>query len=422
MDRKYILSLFNKPIYLMQVFAMALVLLLHPVSPTMAKQLIHLDQRKGRSLGFDIAVDQASNIYVTGSRWRNRNVNVWLGKYNFQGQIWEVTLEGPAREWAQGLATDQAGNVYLTGVTSGNLGGPNAGGEDIWYAKYNSNGQRLWLKQFGSKRDDGSQGIATDQAGNVYLTGATSGNLGGPNAGGKDIWYAKYNSNGQRLWLKQFGSKRDDGSQGIATDQAGNVYLTGATSGNLGGPNVGGEDIWYAKYNSNGQRLWLKQFGSKRDDGSQGIATDQAGNVYLTGWTKASLDGPNAGGFDIWLAKYNSNGQCLWLKQFGSEADDFGYDMATDQAGDVYLTGATSGNLGGPNVGGEDIWYAKYSSNGQRLWLKQFGSEADDGSRGIATDQAGNAYLTGSTSGGLGHKPNSTNIEAFIMKLDALGN
>ena len=137
------------------------------------------------------------------------------------------------------------------------------------------------------------------------IASSTNGNLGGTNAGGKDAWVAKYDSSGNQLWLKQFGTAADDIATDVKTDAFGNLYLTGQTAGSLGGTNAGGTDAWFAKYDENGNLLWIQQTGTSADDSATGIAPITAGNFYLTGGTEGSLGGPNAGDFDIWVAKYS---------------------------------------------------------------------------------------------------------------------
>ena len=153
----------------------------------------------------------------------------------------------------------------------------------------------------------------------------------------------------------------------MATDATGNVYLAGYTGGSLGGPNRGGGDAWVAKYSAAGSRLWIRQFGTAADEGESGVATDPAGNVYLAGYTWGALGGPNRGGPDAWLAKVDAAGHIVWKRQLGTDGggDDAenALDLATDTAGNVFVTGYTSGPLGGPYRGGfNDAWVAKYST------------------------------------------------------------
>ena len=200
--------------------------------------------------------------------------------------LWVRQLGTETWDIALGVATDAAGNVYLAGSTQGSLGGANSGRDDAWVAKYDGAGHVLWKRQLGSDTSDNASGVATDAAGNVYLAGSTNGSLGGANSGRDDAWVAKYDGAGHVLWKRQLGTETSDHAYGVATDAAGNVYLTGGTRGSLGGANRGSGDAWVAKYDAAGHVLWKRQLGAADEDYASGVATDGAGNVYLTGWTR----------------------------------------------------------------------------------------------------------------------------------------
>ena len=80
----------------------------------------------------------------------------------------------------------------MSGSTSGSLGGPNAGDADAWLVRYDSAGHQTWIRQFGTFVGDAAFACASDGSGGVYLSGATEGSLGGPNAGSYDAWLARY--------------------------------------------------------------------------------------------------------------------------------------------------------------------------------------------------------------------------------------
>ncbi|ARV58029.1 hypothetical protein BZZ01_04710 [Nostocales cyanobacterium HT-58-2] len=144
----------------------------------------------------------------------------------------------------------------------------------------------------------------------------------------------------------------------------------------------------------------IVQFGTTGTDFSTAAATDASGNVYVTGYTTGSLEGTANGSSDIWVTKFDNNGNRLWGKQFGTSTYDEAYSVVTDKEGNFYLAGATDGNLFSSKQSDElEVWVAKYDSNGKQLWGKQFGTEVTDGyssnSSGLDVDQAGNVYLSG---------------------------
>jgi len=146
------------------------------------------------------------------------------------------------------------------------------------------------------------------------------------------------------------------------------VYLNGATEGSLGGPNAGRLDAWIARYDSTGNQTWIRQFGTIDDDAASAAAPDGAGGVYVSGSTRGGLGGPNAGYLDAWIARYDSAGNQVWIRQFGSSDDNWALAAAPDGAGCVFVSGQTLGNLGGPNAGRVDAWIARYDSAGNQTW------------------------------------------------------
>ena len=84
--------------------------------------------------------------------------------------------------------------------------------------------------------------------------------------------------------------------------------MTEETADALAGTNAGCTDIFLLKYDSSGSQRWIKQIGTSAHDDGKGVAVDSSGNVYVTGWTYGALAGSNAGETDIFLLKYDTNG------------------------------------------------------------------------------------------------------------------
>ncbi|MCF7958348.1 MAG: SBBP repeat-containing protein [Phycisphaerae bacterium] len=279
----------------------------------------------------------------------------------------------------------------------------------------------VWSSQLGTNFYDRSNSVALDATGSILISGSTKGHLGGENAGKEDAFLVKYDLSGNILWIKQLGTSESDMSQSVAVDLAGNAYITGSTSGSLDGDNVGASDAFLAKYDTSGNFLWIKQLGTSESDSSRSVAVDQAGNAYITGSTSGSLDGDNAGQTDAFLAKYNAAGNLLWTRQLGTSNAEVNTAVAIDQAGSVYITGSTFGSLSGDNAGQSDVFLAKYDFAGNLIWTQQFGTSDNDSSTFAALDGSGNIFISGKTYGSL-NGANEGNADAFLVKYDPAGN
>jgi len=317
------------------------------------------------------------------------------------------------------------------------LGGPNAGSRDAFVTKYDSDGNQVWSRQFGSSSFDTAYSVATDKADNVYLAGYTEGDLGGPKqAAQADAWVAKYDSNGNQVWLRQFGTDIINGANRLVVDDAGNLYATGTTvKGDQGGTIPAKDDYWVTKYDTNGNQQWFTEYGSTVSNlssnlglnfsESYGIALDHNNNVYTTGWTLGDLGGTNAGLYDVWIGKQNNDGNQAWTKQFGSRDYEWSWGVDTDSKNNVYATGWTLGNLGGVSTGSYDAWLTKYDTNGNQQWIKQFGTtgntSGDTEATSLKIDSHDNIFLTGFTNGNLaGTKTGS--VDAWVAEYDTNGN
>ncbi|MGM3309226.1 SBBP repeat-containing protein [Anabaena sp. WFMT] len=352
--------------------------------------------------------------------------DVLVAKYDNNGnQKWIKQFGTSQSDFATSVATDNKGNFYLGGMTKGNLGGFNQGegNYDIWIAKYDGSGKQQWMKQFGNELVDASFDMKVDQDGNVYLTGFSieqqqRGLFFQPDVFTDDPWVAKYDSSGNQQWFQKFGSSAFDEAYSLAVSNDGSVYSTGWTMGDLGGKNSGLYDVWVAKNDNNGQSEWIRQFGTKDYEFPKGIDTDSQGNVYITGWTLGNLGGKNIGFEDAWITKYDSNGNSLWTRQFGTNGNDAALDMKVDLNGNIFLVGYTDNNLGGKNIGSNDAWAAKFNSNGKQLWIQQFGTSKSDVATSVTLDQAGNVFVTGTTEGSLGGI-NAGSVDSWVAKLDS---
>ena len=168
-----------------------------------------------------------------------------------------------------------------------------------------------------------------------------------------DIFAVKLDGSGTHVWSDRFGGSSRDTATAVAADSAGNVIISGGFRGSVdfGGPPLegtsasGGNDIYLAKFEPDGEHLWSKQFGVSLGF-PHGVAADGAGNVVLTGYYAVGSADFGGGPFpqvlnaDAFLAKFDPAGNHTWSKRFqGFEDSDLGNDVATGPGNHVYMTG-----------------------------------------------------------------------------------
>ena len=223
-------------------------------------------------------------------------------------------------------------------------------------------------------------------------------------------------------WNLQFGDVNDDRSYGIAVDSLSNVYISGWTKSNLFSLNKGGYDVFLAKFDSSGVMDWNLQFGTKNDDASKGMVIDSLDNVYMTGFTDGNLFGINAGNSDVFLVKFDSSGVMDWNFQFGSAGDEYidSETVAIDSLDNIYMTGWTTDDFFEPNTGGWDAFLVKFDSNGVMDWNLQLGGIGYEAGRGVAVDSLGAVYITGWTTSDL-FEPNTGGWDIILAKFDSSG-
>lgn len=375
---------------------------------------------------YSVATDHLGNVFIAGftggdleSGQHSGKFDAFLAKYDTSGrQVWLRQIGTAKEDRAYGVATDPMGNIVIGGLTEGGMGRPlSSGMSDIFVMKYDTNGNQLWLKQIGTMGGDGACDIAADELGNVFICGyiATSISPAGP----ENILLIKYDKNSNYQWFRQLGTAKEDKAYGIATDQRGGIFICGITKSDLvTGQYKGDADAFLAKYDTNGTELWRRQLGTADYENMNRIATDQSGNVFVCGSTEGALgSGPQRGKGDAFIAKYDTNGNRLWLRQFGSAEYDIAYSIATDNQGHVYISGYTKGVLeAGRQQDKGDAFLAKYDTNGARLWLRQFGSAEVDYGRAIAIAPQGHIFVSGYTMGALQSGQRQGDSDVFLAK------
>jgi hypothetical protein len=281
----------------------------------------------------------------------------------------------------------------------------------LWsFTGMNSNAQLpewQWAKSAGSSSYDYARSVVLDSAGNSYVsgyfnTGITFGNDSYLSNGSSDIYIVKYDRDGNVLWSESAGGTDNDQANSIAVDRYGNSYVAGffksstLVFGSYTLTNAGGNsnDIFVVKYDSEGNVVWAVSTGSTKDDRAVGIAVDTLGNCYVTGWftstslTFGSTTCTNSGGLDVFIVKYDPEGSVIWATSATGTGADYVTSIALDKSSNIYITGYfNSGSL----TFGSTVLTKKGNNDMFIVKYKTNGSLKWAKNAGINNDNTGNA-------------------------------
>ncbi|MES2566837.1 MAG: SBBP repeat-containing protein [Bacteroidota bacterium] len=247
------------------------------------------------------------------------------------------------------------------------------------------------------------------------------------------------------LWANRAGGVSSDEGSAITVDVLGNTYITGVFSapscsfGTTTLTNVSFTDVFIAKYDASSNLVWAKSAGGLGYDKSTSIAVDTSGNVYVTGYFNSStitfdtITLTTTAGYDMFIAKYNSNGNILWAKNIGGASADYSNSISVDSIGNSFITGyfrSASIQFGSTTLfntatGGSNYFVAKYNSLGSPVWAKAAVSGNVTGNS-IKSGNNGSLFVTGFFSGTATFdtitKTSIGSKDIFTAKYDALGN
>ena len=373
-----------------------------------------------------IAVDAAGNLFVTGPTYGSfetftnpGGADIIVSKFGSHGiHLWTLQFGSDSYDIPEDIAIDSLGNIFVTGYTQGSLNNQTlVGSTDIFLVKLDNDGNTLWTRQWGTSNNDMGNALVLDHDNNIYVTGSIGDTFDGQAyIGLDDAFVTKLDSSGNILWTRIWGSTKTDVPEGISMDGSGNLYVSGTTWGALDGQTqVGERDAFLTKWNTQGTKLWSRQWGSTLDDASYATAVSGSGESFVIGSTQGVLDGQHYGGdWDIFLTKYSSDGNKQWTRQWGTSGLDFGANLILYN-NNIYLMGSTNAVFPGENSSGErDIFVSNFNLNGEHQWTKQLGTTGSDNPGDFSHDGNGNLFIMGSTNGFWPNQSNFGKTDFFI--------
>ncbi|MGC9196490.1 MAG: SBBP repeat-containing protein [Syntrophobacteraceae bacterium] len=406
---------------------------------------------------YGIAVDGAGNTYITGNTTSTdfptlnpvQSSNAGGSTYGDafvteiapggQSLVYSTYLGGSGDDMAYSIAVDGSGNAYVTGWTDSNnfpcsanpIQSVNKGSANAFVTEIAPGGSSLVFSTYlGGTGIDAGNHIAVDSAGNAYVTGLTTSTdfplanaLYSGLSANTHAFVTEIKAGGQSLVYSTYlgGSKHDEG-WGIALDSAGNAYVTGLTTSTdfpLAAPLYSslptGTHAFVTEIKAGGQALYYSTYlGGSGDDEAYAIAVDGAGNAFVTGSTdstnfptknpyQATYGGSGSNAFVTEIAA--GGGSLVYSTYLRGSQDGWANAIAVDGLGNTYVAGATpatdfpvSNALQSANAGNYDAFATAIAPGGQSLIYSTYlGGSARDEAYGLAVDNWGDAFLTGST-------------------------
>lgn len=453
---------------------------------------MHTISGSSHGLGYDVALDKSGNVLITG--YFNNTVDfepgpgvtnltatggydVFVSKYTNDGTfIWAKSMGGSAYDYGYGIATDDSNNVLITGIFRGDGDfdpGPgvstlicnNSGYGNAFIVKLDSLGNHVWSEALTSTNASVGSNIAADNNGNVYVMGNFSvfldldpgpGSVTIPSQGSDDGYMIQFDPAGNYLDHYTIGGSNYDEITEIDIDDQNNLYIAGRFKGTVDfdpGPGVfnmfgaaNNNNAFIAKLDPNLNLDWARSIESSSSCYSGGVAVNEFGHVYYTGWIQGLSDldpGPGVnmvginGYSDVFIIRMDTAGSYNWALSFGGPNWDQVRGIDTDAQGNCYAVGSFVGTVDfdpgpgteiysslGSSNGYHDLWVEKFDSLGNMGWVYTAGSTGQNTVSDIVVDDSARIYMGGYNEGTIDWAPgaqevliNSPGVDAYAHVL-----
>ncbi len=291
--------------------------------------------------------------------------NGFLTKLNPQGlPIWTLNMESNDEIEVNDVVASNEGDSFILGHFSDSayidsIAFSSFGSESLFVSKINDSGQVIWIKIFSSQDEVNPERITLGNTNQIYLTGSFEGNLlveGNilSNASNSDFFLIKLDSLGDVIWSKSVGGSDDVNSEGLVVGQDGNIFMIGYFEDDayfLTDTLISQDDKdgFLMKLDSSGNEFWVKSFQGNSDVCPKDICIDSDTNVYVTGSIESStlfdtLLISNTSGIDLFVTKFNNNGEILWGKGVGGTDDIESFSIVCDPFNNPVICGSFKGS------------------------------------------------------------------------------
>ena len=334
--------------------------------------------------------------------------------------VWKKAVGNKGIFVTTALAAGPDGSFYATGYGK-KVDGNTYGYYDGFVAKFDKDGEQLWLKRFGTSTVDLLNGITVTSDGGVIAVGSVgNNNFDAEGFGGKELQsraaIVKYTSNGDLMWKNIIGGNQDY-FNAVTEGKDGNIYAVGNFySGELFTP-LGKSDSGIVKFTSEGKYTSVKAIAGTGIENFTGIITDSDGNIVTVGRSNsADISNPSSffrddliarGDYDAYIIKFSTSLEVIRATAFRGQNADNLTDLVETPSGNYIAAGYTNSSTrdlkGVTTRGGNDIVVASFSKSCDLLWARSFGGTLDDSAQAVCLGADGGYVVAG--------KSNSTNVD-----------
>ncbi|MCU0324793.1 MAG: hypothetical protein MUF45_06010 [Spirosomaceae bacterium] len=344
---------------------------------------------------------------------------------------WQKTIGGAFYDRLYSIIETKDGNYVMVGYSTSNYSFdvpfPNRGYDDVLIAKMTKDGNLLWTKAYGGGGVDIAYEVVEMNDGNLYVAGETnSTNYDFISQHGQtDGFLLKLDALGNMLGVTYFGGNGNDQLHSLYKTSNNELLLTGFTESSSIFSLKGSQDYWVLKLDNLGNLLWQKNFGGSRSDYALSGTELADGNFAVCGQT-LSMDGDvsyNAGDWDIWVIKLDTNGNLIWEKSSGGTlTEQSPKAILQDTDGNIWVFSESNSPEMPNNHFSRDYFITKLDNNGNIIFNNCYGGNGNDYPRGAINGYDNYIYINGETYSTDGDvTKNHADAEYWLTKIDKNG-
>ena len=275
--------------------------------------------------------------------------DAYIRKYDTDGNhLWTRIIGTSGFDEARTVTGDET-SVYVGGEVNNALPDQtySGGSGDSFIRKFDHDGNEIWTRQFGTTGWDETTSLSIDTSG-IYAVGVVTAALPEQtHYGSQDFYVRKYDHDGNVLWGEQSGTEGYDEMSSVYSDGE-YLYMAGTTYGSLPSyTNAGSADSFVQLYDIEGNGHWTVQYGVAGYDGIFSITADGTG-IYVAGGAEGALPGQTYldGGEDAYVRKFDTSGNEIWTREFGTTGFDEAFGIYVNGS-NIYVAGYTDGAFPG---------------------------------------------------------------------------